>query len=1228
MNRKLNFLLCFVFIITSAIASYAQPAAPTSIVAFPSYGGANEIVIRWEDAANNETGFQVERRNGGGGWALVGSPGVNPGLGQVEWRDNTIVQNVLYQYQIRAINADGNSAWTGPTEETQLPTNNLWPRADGVPDIMLIWSASSGNSQLYHEGLDFHAIEPVPAPMPIIHAVRGGIFATTTFSGPGLTVAVEVEVAPGVYQYDYYLHLMDLTTKGIGEQIAPGEYLGRISSTAYGVGWRHMHLMRMSANAMGPSLSNSRSPWLDFSQPAELDPFGNNPQLLDQTGDAVDSGPDGRVLFAVGATDVGTIVDPVRGDVDLLAEAADDMNTTLAYENTVSAMGYWIEASVAASTDVASAAAPLRLHDFDDTWFADLIPIRDSYHDVFDNSRRHPGSFYSTKSFHHILTSATTGTADPADADGSRFWRTKARSGSGTAPYYDDALLSRHNGEARFKDGRYTVHVLMSDQIHVDVEETRDLIVDNWLPYVVAVETQSTEVLSHSRWTFNNATSMMNIEFPSGISDLVVAGDNEDDIHFTITFSEPMATASLEIPSVSWAPTVVALTPNADSTIWTGTLAGGSPPGGTDASGLYFLHIDGTDLAGNDLSGRANFFSFDPQVDLDPEIGLTNTDNTHRFAIASRRDIVLVLDRSGSMSGASPGFSSKIAALQDAGNIFLDLLSPSTTMNLGGIKYDDVIETLCPTCAIGPATATQISDIRTGIMNLTARNMTSIGGALTEAANQLSTVGDDKNLVLLFTDGKHNTAPSVSSGLTAIHDLEPDNTTISAIGFGSGTSINIPQLETIVNSTNGELLVTTSGLELHKFFIESLINAGGTPYSTFIADPIASINRGDVDEKSFTVNASDRQVAVVVDWGNTSGQLGVKLRSPNNRMITPTTVSTVPQIVYTGGNSYALYQLNFPLGNADNDPHYNDWQGLWHIQVDATNITPNALDYSYSVISSSDIHLDLDVIGGNLAGSDVYVLAKLRYKGKPIDGHLSAIVDYPAKSIANTINSFALPDRYVQTVYKNLKKDKRAVEVVRTPSAIYQYAVYKYFGDVVQPARIKKRMRLASQSAVPHIKLGKGEYILKLPETTVAGDYRITINMNTIGGSQTNGFGSRFITHVLKPQFNLASTPIEVFSDASRYFLKKAPQLPLFVRITPQDELGNLLGGDLLNTNDFTVKAGGGKIEQIWDKGNGTYLVKIIPNKEVRRVNLMFRIFDQEFTISAKPDGTKFKKKF
>ncbi len=1193
---------------------YAQPNQPGFIVAFPSYSGVNEIIVRWNDISNNETGFQIERQITGSAWSLVFSPAANPGVGLIEWRDNTIAQNTLYRYRIRAVNAAGNSAWTGPTEETQLPINNFWPRADGTHDIMHIWcGTATGNTYRFHEGIDFHVIEPAPTPMPIIQAVRGGIFITTTFGGPGLEVAVEVEVAPGVYEYDYYLHLDDLTAKGNGDQIAPGEYLGRVS-TVYPVGRRHMHLMRMVANSL--SAANSHSPWLNFTQPAELDPFENNPHLLDQSGSSVDAGPDTRVLFAIDATAPGTIRDPVRGDVDVLAEAYDDMNTSLAYENNISALGYWIESKVTGSSDIAGAATPLRLFDFDDTWLGDYTPIRDKFDDVFDLTRGHPG--YATKRFHHILTSATTGTAQPADADGTKFWRTKARTGSGTAPYYEDALFSRHNGEGKFKDGRYTVHVLMSDQVHIDVEETRDLIVDNWLPYVISVETQSTELLSHAQWTFNSITGMMNIDFPSGVSDMVKAGDNEDDISFTITFSEPMASAGLEVPSVNWAPTTVTLTPNPDSTIWSGTLPGGSPTAGTDASGLYFLHIDGTDFAGNDLSGRANFSSFDPQVDLDPTIGFTNTDNTHRFSIASRRDIVLVLDRSGSMSGSSPGFSSKIAALQDAGNIFLDILIPSTGMNLGGVKYDDVIETLCPTCFIGPATTTQISDIRTGIMTLAARNMTSIGGALTEAANQLSTVDVDKNLVLLFTDGKHNTSPTVASGLASIHALDPDNTTISAIGFGSGSSINIPQLETIVNSTNGELLVTSSGLELHKFFVEALMNAGGTPYSIFITDPIASINQGATNEHSFTVNSYDRQIAIVVDWGNTSGQLSIKLKTPNNKTITPTTQNTVEQISYSGGDSYAIYQLNFPLGNSNNDDYYNEWHGLWKLQVDAASITKSTLDYSYSVISSSDLHLDFNVIGGNYTGSNIYVLAKLLYKGLPIEGDLSAVIDYPTMSLANKLQSFRIDDKQLLKIQQLLKDQKRKMEIANSPSAIYQLAVQQNYGDVIQASRVQKRVKFSAKSDIPSIRLGKGEYLLKIPETSIAGNYKITLNLNSFGDGQYSSLCSRFLTHSLVAKMDRESTQIEISSDADRYFLKKDPLSPIFVTVIPKDKFGNLLGGDLLITDNFQVEADGGKVDNIIDRGNGSYIIKILPEKSVREVGLDIKIQNQVLKVYAK----------
>ena len=1206
-----------------APAALAQPDAPSAVVAFPSYGPAAEIVVRWQDNAVDETTFQVERRLGAT-WTAVATVAAHAGTGTVEWRDNTIALDTLYSYRVRARNASGDSVWVQTPADSQRPTNNFWPRTDGVHDIMNIWSGTAvGNGQKFHEGIDFHAIEPVPTPPPDVQAMRGGTLATTTFSGPGQTIAVEVTTGPGTTEYDYYLHLQDTTTKAAGDQIAPGEYLGRISTAAYGAGWRHTHVMRMAANGLGGAgWPNCRSPWRNFTTAADLDPLGNNPHLLDQSGGA-GGAPDGRLIFAISATAAGTVVDPVRDDVDLLVEAYDDMNTSLAYENNLSAFAYWVEAHPPGGTAIGSAAAPLKLYDFDDTWFADFIPIRDKFDDVFDETRIHPGSalfpgFYMKRG-HMIATSATAAAGNPGDADGSRFWRSKARTGSGATPYYHDALLARHNGEARFPDGRYTVHALMSDQVHLNVADTRDLIVDNWLPYVLSVTTQSTTVLSNGGWAFNAGSGMIDANYPAGPTDIVQAGVPANAISFTITFSEPMNTATLNIPGVSWAAPAVTLTPNASRTVWTGTLPAGAPPAGSDPSGLYFLHITGTDLAGNALAGRSGFSSFDPAVALDPDSGATGTDTVHRFAIATQRDIVLVLDRSGSMASPAPGFASKMDALKDAGNIFLDILTPSTATDIAGVKYDNVVELLCPGCGMAPADAAQIDDLRTGINGLTARNMTSIGGGLVEAANQLSGAGNEKNLVLLFTDGKHNTPPSVASGLAAIHALVPDNTTISAIGFGTGSAINVPQLQTIVDSTNGQLWTTASGLELHKFFVEALMNAGGTPYSVFITDPVSSINRGQVQEHSFTINADDRQIAVIAEWGNTAGTLAMRLVSPNGVTITPALAGTNPRIRYSGGTSYAMYQLTFPLAASGSDPLAQAWQGTWRIVLDAAGMTAGTHDYAYSVVSSSDLALDARVVGGQFAGDKLYVVARLTRKGQPITGRLSALIDAPLVSTPNALAAFEVPASALARARESLQR-KPVADTPLSAAGVYEYLVAPRTLEPVHFPRTQIRRPLLAQSKVPNIKLRPGEYLLEVPNTKVAGDYRITLTLNSVDAEQHSP-RYVFLTRGLPPRVDSAATTIKVVHARDVRFLERKGTETLWVEVAPQDRFGNLLGAGLIDAKAFSAKVSGSKLESVDDEGDGRYTLRLQAPDRKRTITVRLNVAGTPVEFSVTPDG-------
>jgi autotransporter-associated beta strand protein len=79
------------------------PAAPTSPAV--TYPAAYQARVAWTDAANNETGYRVERSLAGfAQWSLVS--GLLPS-GSTFFLDTTAVAGASYDYRISAINADG-----------------------------------------------------------------------------------------------------------------------------------------------------------------------------------------------------------------------------------------------------------------------------------------------------------------------------------------------------------------------------------------------------------------------------------------------------------------------------------------------------------------------------------------------------------------------------------------------------------------------------------------------------------------------------------------------------------------------------------------------------------------------------------------------------------------------------------------------------------------------------------------------------------------------------------------------------------------------------------------------------------------------------------------------------------------------------------------------------------------------------------------------------------------
>ncbi|MGB7161424.1 MAG: DNRLRE domain-containing protein [Tepidisphaeraceae bacterium] len=89
------------------------PAAPTGLTA--EEAGTDAIEVSWTDQATNETGFEVQiSPDGTSGWATVATPGVDATSTTVD----ELLPATTYHFRVRAINANGASAWVGPVSTT------------------------------------------------------------------------------------------------------------------------------------------------------------------------------------------------------------------------------------------------------------------------------------------------------------------------------------------------------------------------------------------------------------------------------------------------------------------------------------------------------------------------------------------------------------------------------------------------------------------------------------------------------------------------------------------------------------------------------------------------------------------------------------------------------------------------------------------------------------------------------------------------------------------------------------------------------------------------------------------------------------------------------------------------------------------------------------------------------------------------------------------------------
>jgi hypothetical protein len=123
------------------------PAAPTNLAA--TVISATQVNLTWDDNANSETGFSIERCTGTGcnNFAPVGAVSAN----LTAYSDSTVVGNTTYSYRVAAYNLSGYSQYsnvvtvTTPTVGPAAPSNLTAALLFGPTRVQLSWTDNANN---------------------------------------------------------------------------------------------------------------------------------------------------------------------------------------------------------------------------------------------------------------------------------------------------------------------------------------------------------------------------------------------------------------------------------------------------------------------------------------------------------------------------------------------------------------------------------------------------------------------------------------------------------------------------------------------------------------------------------------------------------------------------------------------------------------------------------------------------------------------------------------------------------------------------------------------------------------------------------------------------------------------------------------------------------------------------------------------------------------------------
>ena len=540
------------------------------------------------------------------------------------------------------------------------------------------------------------------------------------------------------------------------------------------------------------------------------------------------------------------------------------------------------------------------------------------------------------------------------------------------------------------------------------------------------------------------------------------------------------------------------------------------------------------------------------------------------------RDVMVVVDRSGSMS-ADDGFGrKKIEAARDAVSLFVQLIRASTG-NRGGLVSFSTTASLNQALAnVTPALKTTLigpPPFSGGIVGgLAAGGLTTIGGGLDTARLQLAAAGPNPRAILLLTDGLQNTGTTIETA-----ELSLSGITVHAIGFGSESNLDGPRLDALATAHGGIYMRAGGALALEKFFASAF---GNIFEAGILFDPELTLAAGDSAGPPLPFSVcGEEALTAVIGWDRTDDSLEVEFKTPGGALIR----TTAAGVESSSGRTWHFARIKLPFAG--------ERDGAWSVRVLRPQIIIPAATADVTAAAAAVLRYFVNVIptGGPVMSRvgdqrryytgdaiNPMVIVRQADGGWPEATRMSMTITAPDTAVGNvlgksglgpagTIDGDAIPARHatLQAIEKSTGK----------PVVNYVDTTFDLSDDSANTGGSFEGGSTYGK-AMPDLLTAEGNYTFHAKATY--GE--------ACGGMRELVWSIHVETGIDPGKTTVTSTPINPGADGGPCYR---------MTFTPRDKYGNLLGPGRGDAFTLTKQPGSRPTSGVTDLGNGSYEVNV-----------------------------------